>query len=261
MSADTLNVIGLVLGFVGSWALVYEILWGYRKRNRLVYVNLQLANDKRSLKQLEDITDQLPAAVYSPQEKETVKDGYRRDLVPGIDKLEKEKTKLTDGHAALSFALAAIGMFILTVGFGAQLWAALLPKPATPEPQPPAEAKAIVVGGYRLPAFIEASASEPVGTLNAAVCDWRRDAAARGVRAAVVVGHYDRRSLREKSKATFGDNIGLAQRRADRVKVLLLDAALCPAAPLADAIAVSGGPRGTNLDDDRLAEIFGLSLR
>jgi flagellar motor protein MotB len=256
MTADALNIVGLVLGVVGSWASAYQVLWGFPKRNRLVYVNLKLENAESTLQQLEQMTDQLSPSVYSPQAKESIKEDYRRRA--GIAELKAQKEALTDGHESRSFALASIGMLLLSVGFAAQLLAALLPKPL-PVTQPPhGEQEALLLSGPVSFSFADGSATEPSSAIKDAVCELRRDLSSRGIRAAVVVGHYDWRDLRGKAKSTFRDNVGLAQQRADRARELLLNAPLCEAPPLANAIAATGGSRGVDLASDRIAEVFGI---
>lgn len=158
MSPETVNVMGLVFGIVASWLLAYPILWGYPKRNRLFYVDLQLANARRDLRNLEEMTDRLPSTVYSPQQKEDIKADYRQRAAPGIKALEDEKARLGDGHATLSFRLSALGMILLSAGFATQLCAALAPKP---EPRPlPAVPRPAVLNHHTLPPFNDAPARE-----------------------------------------------------------------------------------------------------
>jgi hypothetical protein len=179
------------------------------------------------------------------------------------------------GKQATAFKSAETYMFLLgsILLVGAKAFPLMWPKtfhehsPAVQQQTP-----SVSLIERRLPLFKPASAMEPHDALVKGVCEVRSTLQASGSSIGFVVGHHDRQPLSKAAASRFSSNMGLAQQRADTVGGLLLDARLCSpgAPPLTEVIAVTGGPRLTDMSaggkgtkiqsfiEDRSVEIIGV---
>lgn len=132
----------------------------------------------------------------------------------------------------------------------------------------------LFLAGDPLPPFPPASASDVSDEFVRAVCRTRQSLQDAQSSSALVVGRYDRRLLSRSAVARFGSNVGLAQERAERVRTLLSDAALCKSREVSHVLTLVAGPRRTGsavhggsraldaeLAEDRRVEVYGLRIR
>jgi uncharacterized membrane protein len=132
----------------------------------------------------------------------------------------------------------------------------------------------LFLAGDPLPPFAPASAIDLSDEFIQGVCRNRQTLQDAQSPAALVVGRYDRRSLSPRAVARFGSNVGLAQQRAERVRILLSDAALCKSREISHILTLVAGPRLTGsplhneshvldaaLAEDRRVEVYGIRIR